>query len=175
VQRTVVAGAEGRHAAEGFAATRHAEIVLRAGDRKEEAMGRPRESAERFYERFGAGDVNGAAELFSSTCTHVTPAEHQDANAWKAFAEAFRNALPDAHMEIVSVVEGGDAVAIEARFLGTHRGALATPQGEIPASGNAIDVRFADFFRLGDDTFVEHRVYWDQADMLAQLSPAPPS
>jgi predicted ester cyclase len=78
-------------------------------------------------------------------------------------------------MEIVSVVEAGDAVAIEARFKGTHRGALVTPQGEIPASGNALDVPFADFFRLGDDKFVEHRVYWDQAAMMAQLSPAPPS
>lgn len=57
----------------------------------------------------------------------------------------------------------------------THRGALATPQGEIPASGNAIDVPFADFFRLSDDNFVEHRGYWDQAGKMAQLSPAPPS
>jgi hypothetical protein len=50
-----------------------------------------------------------------------------------------------------------------------------TPQGEIPASGNGLDVPFADFFRLGDDKFVEHRVYWHQAAMMAQLSPAPPS
>jgi predicted ester cyclase len=78
-------------------------------------------------------------------------------------------------MEVVSVVESGDAVAIEARFKGTHSGALNTPQGEIPASGNAIDVPFADFFRLGDDKFVEHRTYWDQAGMMAQLSRAPPS
>jgi steroid delta-isomerase-like uncharacterized protein len=138
-------------------------------------MGRPRDSAERFYERFAAGDLDGAAGLFSPDCTHVTPAGQQDANAWKAFADAFRSALPDAHMEIVSVVEAGDAVAVEARFKGTHKGALATPQGEVPASGNAIDVPFADFFRLGDDTFVEHRVYWDQAEMMAQLSPSPPS
>jgi steroid delta-isomerase-like uncharacterized protein len=138
-------------------------------------MGAPRESAERFYERFAAGDLEGAAGLFSPDCTHGTPAGQQDANAWKAFAEAFRRALPDAHMEIVSVVESGDAIAVEARFKGTHTGALATPQGEIPASGNTIDVRFADFFRLGDDKFVEHRVYWDQAEMMAQLSPAAPS
>ena len=138
-------------------------------------MGRPRETAERFYERFAAGDLDGAAALFSPDCMHVTPAGRQDANAWKAFAEAFRSALPDAHMETVSVVEAGDAVAVEARFKGTHRGALATPQGEIPASGNAINVPFADFFRLRDDKFVEHRVYWDQAEMMAQLSPAPPS
>ena len=138
-------------------------------------MGRPRDSAERFYERFAAGDLDGAVGLFSSDCIHVSPAGQQDSTAWKAFAEAFRNALPDAHMEIVSVLEAGDAVAIEARFKGTHRGALATPQGEIPASGNPIDVPFADFFRLGDDKFVEHRVYWDGAEMMAQLSPAPPS
>jgi steroid delta-isomerase-like uncharacterized protein len=138
-------------------------------------MGRPRDSAERFYERFAAGDLDGAAGLFSSDCIHVTPAGQQDAHGWKAFAEAFRSALPDAHMEIVSVVEAGDRVAVEARFRGTHRGALATEQGEVPASGNTIDVPFADFFRLGDDTFVEHRVYWDQAEMMAQLAPAPPS
>jgi steroid delta-isomerase-like uncharacterized protein len=138
-------------------------------------MGRPRDTAQRFYERFASGDLDGAAGLFSSDCIHVTPAGKQDANAWKAFAAAFRSALPDAHMEIVSVIEAGDAVAIEPRFKGTHRGALVIPQGEIPSSGNAIDVPFADFFRLGDDKFVEHRVYWDQAAMMAQLSPAPPS
>ena len=135
-------------------------------------MGRARAGAERFYERFAAGDLDGAVELFSPDCTHRTPAGEQDASAWKAFSEAFRSALPDAHMEIVSVVEAGDAVAIEARFKGTHTGALTTPQGEIPASGNTIDVPFADFFRLADDRFVEHHVYWDQANMMAQLSPA---
>jgi steroid delta-isomerase-like uncharacterized protein len=138
-------------------------------------MGRPRDGAERFYELFAAGDLDGAAELFSRDCVHSTPAGQQDATAWKAFASAFRSALPDAHMEIVCVVEAGDAVAVEARFKGTHTGALATPQGEIPASGNAIEVPFADFFRLGEDRFVEHRVYWDQAEMMAQLSPAPPA
>jgi steroid delta-isomerase-like uncharacterized protein len=122
-----------------------------------------------------SGDLDGAAALFSPDCTHVTPAGQQDANGWKAFAQAFRNALPDAHMEIVSVVEAGDAVAVEARFRGTHKGALATPRGEVPASGNAIDVPFADFFRLGEDMIDEHRVYWDQAEMIAQLSPSPPS
>jgi steroid delta-isomerase-like uncharacterized protein len=138
-------------------------------------MGRARDTAERFYERFAAGDLDGALGLFSPDCRHVTPAGQQDANAWKAFAEAFRRALPDGHMEIASVIEAGDAVAVEAHFKGTHNGPLATAQGEIPASGNAIDVPFADFFRLEDDSFVEHRVYWDQAEMLAQLSPAPPS
>jgi hypothetical protein len=67
------------------------------------------------------------------------------------------------------------AVVDEARFKGTHTGALATPQGEVAASGNAIDVPFAEFFRLGDDKFVEHRVYWDQPAMMAQLSSAPPT
>ena len=137
-------------------------------------MGRPRESAERFYERFRAGDLDGAVALFSSDCTHVTPAGGQDAHEWKSFGEAFRSALPDAHMEVVSVVEAGDRLAVEARFKGTHRGALATEQGEIPASGNTIDVPFADFFRMVDDLFVEHRVYWDQAEMMAQLGAAPP-
>jgi steroid delta-isomerase-like uncharacterized protein len=141
----------------------------------EDAMGRARDSAGSFYERFAEGDLDGAAALFSPDCTHVSPAGQQDADAWKAFAHAFKTALPDAHMEIASVVEADDAVAVEARFKGTHTGPLQTPQGELPASGNTIDVRFADFFRLSGDTFVEHHVYWDQAEMFAQLSPAPPA
>jgi predicted ester cyclase len=134
-------------------------------------MGRPRDSAERFSERFGAGDFDGAVGLFSHT-------RQVGGAAGRECLEGVRRGVQerpsDARMEIVSVVEAGDAVAVEARFKGTHKDALAIPQGEIPASGNAIDVPFADFFRLGDDRFIEHRVYGDQAAMMAQLSPAPP-
>ena len=57
-------------------------------------MGRARDSAERFYERFAAGDLDGAAGLFRPDCVHVTPAGQQDANAWKAFAQASGTCFP---------------------------------------------------------------------------------
>jgi steroid delta-isomerase-like uncharacterized protein len=135
-------------------------------------MGQAREIAEKFYERFAAGDHDGVVQLFDPECVHVTPAGEMSLGDWRHFGEAFKRALPDAHMAVSSVVESGETVAIEARFQGTHENALVTPQGEIPASGNQIDSRFADFFRIANGRVVEHRVYWDQVGMLRQLGAA---
>jgi len=76
-----------------------------------------------------------------------------------AFTQAFKAGLPDAHMEIVNVVEAGDRVVIEGRFKGTHTSELVTPQGAIPASGNAIDLPFADYFQLANGKIIDHHVY----------------
>ena len=138
-------------------------------------MGQARDLVEQFYDRFGAGDLDGAVALTRAGCAHTGPAGLQNNDEWRAFGETFRTALPDAHMEIVSAVEEGDTIAIQGRFKGTHSGPLASPQGEIPASGNAIDMPFADFFRVQDGKLAEHAVYWDQVTMLAQLGAAGPA
>lgn len=137
-------------------------------------MGEARELAERYYERFGTGDLEGAAELFADDCATVTPsgtftvAQHVD------FGRVFRNALPDAHMELVRAVEANDEVYITGRFKGTHEGDLVSPEGTIPASGNALDMPFADYFRVSGGKIVEHEVIWDQMTMLGQLGAMPP-
>ena len=138
-------------------------------------MGQARDLVEQFYERFGAGDLDGAVALASADCTHMGPAGPQDNDAWRLYGETFRTALPDAHMEIVSAIEEGDTIAIQGRFRGTHSGPLVSPQGEIPASGNAIDMPYADFFRVKDGKLADHNVYWDQVTMLAQIGAAQPA
>ncbi len=132
-------------------------------------MGEARELAERFYERFGAGDLAGVTALFADDCATVTPAGRFDPAQHEAFARAFRNALPDAHMEVVRAVEGTDDVYFTGRFKGTHTGDLVSPQGTVPASGNSLDLPFADYFRVRAGKIVEHEVIWDQMGMLAQL------
>ena len=132
-------------------------------------MGQTRETAARFYELFAEDDIDGAAELFDPDCTHVLPGGEQSMDQWKAFNAAFRSALTDAHMDVTHVVETDDAVAVEASFKGTFEAPLALPDGEISPTGKPIDVRFADFFRVSDGKIVEHRVYWDQAELLTQL------
>jgi predicted ester cyclase len=77
--------------------------------------------------------------------------------------------LPDAHMEIDHVVDGGDEAFVEGRFVGTHSGDFMTPEGAIPASNNKVELRFADFFKAAGGKVVEHRTYWDSADMMRQL------
>ena len=138
-------------------------------------MEEPRQTAERFYERFGTGDMDGALALFSDDCRTVTPVGTLSNAEHRAFGESFRNALPDAHMEIVRAVEAGDEVYITGRFKGTHSGDLVSPQGTIPASGNAIDVAFAEYWKVGGGKIIEHEVIWDQMSMLAQLGALPDS
>ena len=138
-------------------------------------MGEAREAAERFYERFGAGDLDGALALFAPGCVTVTPVGALTNVEHQAFGQAFRDALPDAHMEVVRVVESANEVHVSGRFKGTHRGDLVSPQGTIPASGNAIDVPFAEYWKVDQGRFVAHEVIWDQLGMLAQLGAMPGS
>jgi steroid delta-isomerase-like uncharacterized protein len=132
-------------------------------------MGTALQTAERFYDRFAAGDFAGVTALFAADCPTVTPAGTMTPAEHEAFGQAFKAALPDAHMEVDTAVEAGEEVFIGGRFVGTHTGDLITPQGTLPASGNRLDLPYADYFRIVEGTIVEHRVYWDQAGMLAQL------
>lgn len=137
-------------------------------------MGQARDVAEEFYRRFGAGDLAGVTALFADDCTTVTPAGSFTNEEHEAFGQSFRDALPDARMEVVRAVEGADDVYLTGRFKGTHKGDLVSPQGTVPASGNSLDLPFADYFRVHDGKIVEHEVIWDQMGMLAQLGALPP-
>jgi ketosteroid isomerase-like protein len=138
-------------------------------------VGRARELAELYYERFGAGDLEGAAALFADHCVTVTPSGSFSVAEHKAFGRVFKNALPDARMEIVRAVEAEDEVYITGRFKGTHEGDLVSPQGSIPASGNSLDMPFADYFRVSGGKIAVHEVIWDQMTLLGQLGSLPQS
>jgi steroid delta-isomerase-like uncharacterized protein len=132
-------------------------------------MGEAMRTAERFFELFGAGDLEAAQGCFGDSCVNMTPAGPMDGAQHLGFARAFKGALPDARMEVVHAVEAGPEVVIEGRFRGKHTGDLVTPQGTIPASGTDLDLPFADYFRVEGGKIAEHRTYWDQAAMMAQL------
>lgn len=137
-------------------------------------MGEALDVARRYYDRFQAGDFDGATACFEPDCTTVTPAGAMGTADHEQFGRAFKAALPDAHMVFDRAIESDDAVAVEGRFVGRHSADLVTPQGTIPASGANLDMPFADFFRVKDGRIVEHRVYWDQLGMMAQLGAGPP-
>ena len=136
-------------------------------------MGSARDLAERFYECFAAGDYEGASALFEAECITITPSGSFSVAAHEAFGRAFKGALPDARMEVVRAVEADDEVCITGRFKGTHTSDLVSPQGSIPASGNALDMPFADYFRVRGGRITEHEVIWDQMTLLVQLGALP--
>lgn len=137
-------------------------------------MGEARETVDRFYRSAEAGDLDALSACFADACMTTTPAGTFDKNQHEEFFRAFKNAMPDAHMQVVRAVESGDEVFVSGRFKGTHQGDLVTPQGAIPASGKALDLPYADYFRVEGGEIVEHEVVWDSMTMMAQLGAVPP-
>jgi steroid delta-isomerase-like uncharacterized protein len=137
-------------------------------------MGATRDVVEQFYKRFEAGDMAAATEMFTDDCVTVTPAGALSNAEHEAFGNAFKSAMPDGRMEVVRVVESGDEIYVSGRLQGTHENELVTAQGTIPASGNAVDLPFADYFRVADGRIAEHEVVWDQLGLMAQLGAMPP-
>jgi predicted ester cyclase len=137
-------------------------------------MGETREVAERFFERFGAGDIAGAMACFAPECISLTPAGPVDNAKHRAAAQALKNALPDSRMELIRVLESGDEIYVTGRFKGTHENDLATPLGTIPASGKPLDLLFVDYFRVANGKIVECEAVRDRLGMIAQLGGIPP-
>lgn len=137
-------------------------------------MSEARETVDRFYRSAGEGDLEALSACFDDACTTTTPSGTFDKAQHEEFFRGFKSAMPDAHMHVVRAVESGNEVFISGRFRGTHQGDLVSPQGTIPASGNALDLPYADYFRVEADKIVEHEVVWDSMTMLAQLGAAPP-
>lgn len=133
-------------------------------------MGQARELAERFYEQFATGDMEAAFADFDPECIALTPSGRLNNEKHKAAARTLKGAMPDGHMELIRVREWGDEVYVTGRFKGTHLNDISTPLGVIPASGNALDMYFTDYFRVADGKIVECEVARDRLGMVAQLA-----
>ncbi len=95
-------------------------------------------------------------------------ADGREAN--RQFWRAFFTALPDLHATMEDLVVSGDRVVGRFVYRGTHTAELLG----IPASGNAVQMRSIDIWRLQDGMFVEH---WDELNLLEvfqQVGALPP-
>jgi predicted ester cyclase len=87
----------------------------------------------------------------------------------REYTEALWNAFPDGTLTFGAQVLGDDAAATEVEFTGTHTGAMATPNGPLPATGRSVTLRSASILRINDGLIVSEHVYLDQLELLAQL------
>lgn len=85
-------------------------------------------------------------------------------------------AFPDASLTVGPLFQDGETFAAEYTIRGTHGGPLASPGGEIPATGKSITNNAAVFSTFNADGEVtEERRYYDIAGLLAQLGITPDS
>ncbi|HUQ63779.1 MAG TPA: nuclear transport factor 2 family protein [Acidimicrobiales bacterium] len=128
-----------------------------------------REVAERFYERFGEGDMIAAFADFAPDCVAFTPSGRLDNERHIAAARSLKSAMPDGRMQLIRVREWGEEVYVTGWFRGTHLHELNTPLGAIPASGKSLEMYFTDYFRVAGGRIVECEAVWDRLGMVAQL------
>lgn len=129
------------------------------------------ELAARFYASFDSGDIDAVLSVFSDDLETTDPGMgtvHGHA-PFREYIETLKRAVPDARAVIEQVHDAGDVVTVEGRFVGTFTGPLATPDGEIAATGAGVDLRFADVSRGRDGKLVSYHTYYDQLGLLTQL------
>jgi steroid delta-isomerase-like uncharacterized protein len=125
----------------------------------------------RFYEAFGAGNLDEAMSACADDLEVVDPGIGQvrGSDRFRQYLETFKRAMPDARAVVEHTVASGDTVAVEGRFTGTHTGPLATDDGDVDPTGAAIDLRFADVSQVRDGKIVAYHTYYDQLGLLTQL------
>ena len=82
---------------------------------------------------------------------------------------AFWHALPDSQIKRTNEVVAGDTVITEGFLSGTQTGPFRTPQGELPPSGNSVNLRYASLKRVSGDKIVSEHLYFDQMEFMMQI------
>lgn len=85
--------------------------------------------------------------------------------------EIYARAFPDMHRELLQVFVKDDenVVIVELTLKGTHKGPLALPAGEIPASNNVMNAPCCDVFYLENGKVKAFHCYTAGTIILGQL------
>jgi steroid delta-isomerase-like uncharacterized protein len=138
-------------------------------------MGDAVEATRRYDEAFNAQDADARA-------AHQTPDIETELPGGMILrgpeqvsevARGFWAALPDGRITAENEVAAGDTVVTEGTLTGTHTGAFPSPQGDIPASGNRVRVRYASVKQIRDGKVASEHLYFDQLEFLEQLGAFP--
>jgi steroid delta-isomerase-like uncharacterized protein len=127
------------------------------------------------YAAFNERDFSKASQIYSPDVVTIEPGSGRmvGPDAVVAHAQAFLAGFPDARLEVLSVVDDGQRVAIEGLFIGTNTGAMPTPGGELPPTGRPLRLPFSDVWESEAGRITRHQVYFDQMTFLGQLGLVP--
>jgi steroid delta-isomerase-like uncharacterized protein len=124
---------------------------------------------------FNAHDEAAIRAATADDCVFEGPGgvRLEGGDAVTAYAMVWLNAFSDAQLVVETVVVDGDWVAHTGVFKGTHDGTLASPEGDVPATGRRLVGRCSQFARFQDGRSVEEHLYYDQMDVITQLGLMP--
>jgi predicted ester cyclase len=123
-----------------------------------------------------ANDLDGFVAMMAPDVEWLTPdGSLHGRDAVREYVGVLRTAFPDGRHTIDRAVESGGQVGAEGRWTGTHTGVFATPQGDVPPTGQTVTITFA-LFVDGDLPRREAQrvaLYMDQMAIAAQLGLIP--
>ena len=114
-----------------------------------------------------AGDADAVVKTFDRPYYDLVAPSliYEGAQSVHDRVTALAAAMPDAHVEAVHLHHCDDAVIVETRTTGTHRGTLM----DVPANGRPFEVRGVAIFIFEGERLVGERVYYDRQTLLEQI------
>jgi steroid delta-isomerase-like uncharacterized protein len=97
----------------------------------------------------------------------------EGADAYVALVQGWKDALPDVRGTIRRAIAGGDTVAQELLWEGTHTGPLQAPGGTLEPSGSQIEVEASLWARFDGGKVREVHHYLDVLTLLQQIGALP--
>ena len=123
--------------------------------------------ARRFYSSISTGKLDVIDEFMAEDFIEHEqfPGLGSGREGTRQFFQMMRSAFSECTMTIEDILAEGDRVVVRAKMSGTHQGDFMG----ISATGNRIDVPFADFVRFEGGKVVEHWGVTDTGAMMEQL------
>jgi steroid delta-isomerase-like uncharacterized protein len=132
-------------------------------------MSDPEAVVQQHIDAWNAHDAD--ADPWSEDAVFTTPdgTELNGRDEVLGFGRSFWTAFPDSRLEVVTRIAEGNIVMTEGRLIGTHDGPLATPDGEVPATGRTLDVGWMCVQEVRGDEVISENLYFNQLQFLGQL------
>ena len=126
----------------------------------------------RFVEFINTADEKLAAELISPDAIFYVPGRPEPMKGpegYLAIIRMMRSGFPDIQWTLDDMVAEDDKVAARFTMRGTHQGKFFG----VPPTGDKIEVRAMNFYRLSEGQFVEEFGQPDLLDLLQQIGAVP--
>src|SRR4030088_2058250 len=124
------------------------------------------------YDHFNRHDLDRTVTLVTPDFELIDFAMGQTfhgPDGFRQWLQGHLTPLPDARVEVVSIVAEGDWVATEHIGRGTHDGPLMTHAGEVPPTGRSVELKVAEFFELRKGKVQRMRAYFDQGAIMREF------
>jgi ketosteroid isomerase-like protein len=134
-----------------------------------------REAFEKGTETFNAHDIKGFAEVLADDVVFEAPGgvRGEGKAACAKFFGSWFIAFPDTHVEVHNVHIFDDVPVEEGTFMGTHKGVLRGPIGDVPPTGRPVRLDYIQVLRFRDGKHTSFHLMFDRLLMLEQLGLVP--